>query len=76
VAFCGLDWDPACLEFHRSRRPVRTASRFQVQQPVYRTSVARWRRYARHLGPLLEALGLEPDAGEAPPGAPQVSAGP
>jgi tetratricopeptide (TPR) repeat protein len=67
VAFCGLDWDPACLEFHRSRRPVRTASRFQVQQPVYRTSVARWRRYARHLAPLLETLG---------PLAPQVSAGP
>lgn len=66
VAFCGLEWDPRCLEFHRSRRPVPTASRFQVQRPVYGTSVARWRRYAPHLGPLLDALGplAPPDAGQ------------
>ena len=54
---CGLDWDDACARPERSQRPVDTASLWQVRQPVYRTSVARWRRYERHLGPLLDALG-------------------
>jgi tetratricopeptide (TPR) repeat protein len=57
VAFCGLPWDGACLDFHRTTRPVRTASVNQVRQPIYRTSVARWKPYAAHLGPLLAALG-------------------
>jgi tetratricopeptide (TPR) repeat protein len=46
VAACGLEWDPACLEFHRSNRPVRTASVAQVRQPVYRGSLERCRNYA------------------------------
>ena len=54
---CGLTWDEACLQFHRTKRPVRTASVAQVRQPIFRTSVERWRRYERHLGPLFEALG-------------------
>ncbi len=58
VAFCGLDWSPQCLAYHQSRRPVRTASMTQVRQPIYRTSVGRWRRFRAELGPLLEALGL------------------
>ena len=37
LAAMGLDWDPACLEFHRTRRPVRTASQIQVRKPIYRT---------------------------------------
>ena len=45
VAACGLAWDPACLEFHRTERPVRTASVMQVRQPVYQRSVARWKHY-------------------------------
>ena len=57
VSFCSLGWDDACLDFHRTRRPVRTASVNQVRQPIYRTSVARWKPYAAHLGPLLDALG-------------------
>ena len=57
VTSCGLAWDDACLDFHRTARPVRTASVNQVRQPIYRTSVARWRPYAAHLGPLLAALG-------------------
>jgi tetratricopeptide (TPR) repeat protein len=56
IAFCGLDWDEACLDFHRTARPVRTASVNQVRQPLYRTSVARWKAYEKHLGPLLEPL--------------------
>ena len=42
---CGLDWDPACLEFYRNERPVRTASLTQVRQPIYNGSVARWKNY-------------------------------
>jgi tetratricopeptide (TPR) repeat protein len=57
VGFCGLEWDNACLAFHRNRRPVRTASVNQVRQPIYRTSVARWKAHEAHLQPLLAALG-------------------
>jgi tetratricopeptide (TPR) repeat protein len=56
VAWCGLEWDPACLEFHSARRPVRTASVAQVRQPVYRTSVGRWKNYERTLAPLFSRL--------------------
>lgn len=55
---CGLEWDPRCLEFHKTRRAVVTASTDQVRQPMYRNSVGRWRNYEKHLGPLLEVLGL------------------
>jgi tetratricopeptide (TPR) repeat protein len=54
---CGLDWDPACLRFYETKRPVRTGSVAQVRQPIFTTSVERWRRYEKHLGPLFEALG-------------------
>ncbi len=57
IDFCGLGWDPACAAFHRHKRPIETASRWQVRQPVYRSSVRRWERYKEHLGPLREALG-------------------
>jgi hypothetical protein len=56
VEFCGLDWDARCLRFHESARPVRTASFWQVRQPIYASSVGRWRAFAEHLGPLFEAL--------------------
>jgi hypothetical protein len=56
IAFCGLDWDPACLSFHQTQRPVRTASANQVRQPLYRTSLARWKPYQVHLAPLLDIL--------------------
>ncbi|MFY2762938.1 tetratricopeptide repeat-containing sulfotransferase family protein [Arenimonas sp. MALMAid1274] len=55
--FCGLDWDPACLDFHRSQRGVQTPSRWQVRQPVHTRSVGRWRNYQFALDPLLSALG-------------------
>ncbi len=55
VAHCGLEWDPACLAFHKTERPVWTASAAQVRQPIY--PVGRWRVYEQQLGPLLNALG-------------------
>jgi len=57
IAFCGLAWDPACLAFHKTERPVRTASAVQVRQPIYRHAIGRWRSYGGELGPLLAALG-------------------
>ncbi len=51
VAWCGLEWEPACLQFYRTQRPVRTASVTQVRQPVYTRSVVRWRHYEPALAP-------------------------
>jgi hypothetical protein len=56
VAFLGLEWNDACLRFHETRRPVRTASVNQVRRPLFAESRGRWRAYAAHLGPLIEAL--------------------
>ncbi len=56
LAFCGVPWDPRCLDFHRTDRPVRTASQRQVRRPLYRASIDRWRSYEAHLGPLTAAL--------------------
>jgi hypothetical protein len=57
VAWCGLEWEPACLAFHQNRRPVRTASVTQVRQPIYQQSVARWKHYEKSLGALFARLG-------------------
>jgi tetratricopeptide (TPR) repeat protein len=57
IAYCGLDWDDACLDFFKNDRSIRTASVIQVRQPIYKTSLERWKRYRQHLGPLLTALG-------------------
>ncbi len=54
---CGLDWEDACLNFHDTERTVRTASLMQVRKPLYRSAMGGWRRYARHLTPLADALG-------------------
>ncbi|HUY33031.1 MAG TPA: sulfotransferase, partial [Pirellulales bacterium] len=56
VAACGLDWEPACLDFHRNERPIRTASLIQVRQPIYTQSVGRWKNYECTLGELFEQL--------------------
>lgn len=57
IDFCGLEWEPQCLEFYKSKRSVQTASVNQVRQPIYKGSVSRWPPYAKHLGPLVEQLG-------------------
>ncbi len=56
VAWCGLPWEPACLRFHETQRPIRTASVTQVRQPIYGTSVARWRNYETALADVFAAL--------------------
>lgn len=57
IAYCGLPWDDRCLSFHKTVRPVRTASAVQVRSPLFRSSIDRWRRYEAGLGPLLRELG-------------------
>ena len=57
VQWCGLEWEPECLAFHETRRPVRTASVTQVRQPIYTRSVQRWRHYEKDLGSLFNQLG-------------------
>jgi Flp pilus assembly protein TadD len=52
--FIGLEWNERCLNFHSTRRPVATASAWQVRQKIYSSSVQRWRHYQEFIGPLLE----------------------
>jgi tetratricopeptide (TPR) repeat protein len=56
IDWLGLDWEPACLQFHTTKRLVRTASVAQVRQPIYKHSLARWTHYEGALNPLLTAL--------------------
>jgi len=58
----GLPWDDACLSHTESKATVMTLSTWQVRQPIYKTSVKRWKRYEKHLGPLIEALGDRAEA--------------
>ncbi len=56
LAFCGLDWDENCLAFHRSQASVKTASVWQVREPLHTRSSGRWRNYERHIGALKRGL--------------------
>jgi tetratricopeptide (TPR) repeat protein len=56
ISWCGLEWDAGCLGFHRGQRTVRTASAVQVRQPLYATSVGRWRNYEKPLAAVLAAV--------------------
>ena len=56
VAFCGLEWDAACLQPERNADVVRTASKWQARQPIYRSSVERWRNYEPWIGELRDLL--------------------
>jgi hypothetical protein len=51
LTFCGLPWDPACLQFHRNAEAVSTASSVQVRQPLYTGASGRWRRWEALLAP-------------------------
>lgn len=56
IGFCGVDFEDSCLHFHETSRQVRTPSASQVRQPIYASSVGRWKRYEDRLGMLLESL--------------------
>ena len=55
--FCGLDFEPACLEYYKTERSVRTASSEQVRRPIFKEGLDQWRNFEPWLGPLKEALG-------------------
>jgi hypothetical protein len=57
LKFCDLPFESACLQFHKTQRPVRTVSSEQVRRPLYREALERWRHYEPWLGPLQSALG-------------------
>ena len=61
IAFLGLPWDDKCVDFHKSDRPVKTASVAQVRKPIYKTSVQRWKKYGDGLQPLVDAIGGQPE---------------
>ena len=56
IDFLGLEWEAACLDFHRTERPVATPNMWGVRQPIYHRAVGRWRSYEKHLAPLVAAL--------------------
>jgi len=57
LEFCGLEFEPACLEFYKTERSVRTASSEQVRQPIYKEGIDQWRNFEPWLAPLKDALG-------------------
>ena len=57
LAFCNLDFEPQCIDFHRTRRSVRTPSSEQVRQPIFTSGLDYWRNYEKFLGPLRRTLG-------------------
>jgi hypothetical protein len=61
LEFCGLEFESACIEFHKTQRSVRTASSEQVRQPIYRDGLDQWRKFEPWLGPLRDALGDAPE---------------
>ncbi|MES0827344.1 tetratricopeptide repeat-containing sulfotransferase family protein [Ruegeria sp. SCP11] len=56
IEYCGLDWNSSCLEFHKSKRRVRTASVQQVRQPLYKSSKEKWRKYEEQLSLLVDTI--------------------
>jgi hypothetical protein len=56
LEYIGLPWDEQCLDFHKNKRRVKTASQAQVQKPIYKSSVARWKPYEAHLDSLRKLI--------------------
>ena len=56
IEFLGLPWNDKCVDFHKSDRPVKTASVAQVRKPIYKTSVKRWKKYGEGMQPLVDAV--------------------
>ena len=61
LAFLDLPWDPACLNFHQTRRTVITQSKWQVRQRLSPASIERWRNYEPYIGPLQTLMAIVPE---------------
>jgi hypothetical protein len=59
LEFCGLDWEPQCLDFQDNTAPVATASAVQVRERLHASSIGRWRSYSDKLQPLIDVLEAE-----------------
>jgi hypothetical protein len=66
LEFCELDFEPACVEFHKTERRIHTASSEQVRQPINREGIDQWRNFEPWLGPMKAALGPLLDSTQAP----------
>jgi tetratricopeptide (TPR) repeat protein len=73
IEFLGLPWNDKCVDFHKSDRPVKTASVAQVRKPIYKTSVQRWKKYGAGLQPLVDAVGVKPEGKTAKAAEPKKS---
>jgi len=57
LEYCGLEFEPSCIDFHKTERSVRTPSSEQVRRPIFREGLEQWKNYERWLEPLKTALG-------------------
>ena len=60
IDYLGLEWDENCLDFHNNERVVMSPTNIQVQQPMYKNAINRWKPYEKHLWPLIEVLQQAP----------------
>jgi hypothetical protein len=56
IDYIGLEWDENCMDFHNNKRSVMSPSNLQVRQPMYKSSMNRWKLYENHIQPLIEVL--------------------
>ncbi|MCH7806087.1 MAG: sulfotransferase [Proteobacteria bacterium] len=59
LEFCGLEWQPECLEYYKNKHKVITMSTYQVRKPITTSALGKWRRYEKYIEPLLDGLGDE-----------------
>ncbi len=59
--FCGLTFEPACMDFHNTKRNIKTPSSEQVRQPIYKTATQQWQNYEQYLTPLKSVLNKMPN---------------
>ena len=58
IDYIGLDWNEDCINFHKNKRTVKTASNLQVREPMYSRSINRWKNYKKQLEPLRSMLDM------------------
>ena len=59
IDYLDLEWDEKCLNFHENERNIMSSSNMQIREPMYKSSMNRWKNYEKHLQPLIKALQQE-----------------